>query len=161
MGQNDKARMAMLVALSLSNGNRFILRAASRCFMHINEPDIALDILNRSGLCDFDPWITSAEIAISDGFGLKSRCLGKSKHIISDNTITQFSRSELAAGLATIELKAGALKKAKKLMRQAIIAPTENALAQVEWLSRQIKQSIPLFGTLERNIPASYEAKAL
>ncbi len=158
LGQNHKALLAMQVALNLSNGNRFILRAASRCFIHMDEPDRAVGILNKSGLCEFDPWITSAEIAISEGFGLKSKCIGKSKYLISNDNLTQYSRSELAAGLATVEFNSGTSKKAKKLIHQSLMDPTENALAQVEWLSKQYRGSIPEEVTLGRNVPASYEA---
>jgi len=161
LSQIDKARMAMNVALGLIGNNRFILRAASRCFTHMDEPDRAVAVLRRSGLCEFDPWIASAEIAISEGFGLKSKCISKSKHMIDDDNLTHFARSELTSGMATIELKSGSLKRAKKLMRKALSDPTENALAQVEWLSNQINEDIPEIYELGRNVPASYEAQAL
>ena len=160
LGQIDKAHKAMTVALGLSNNNRFILRGASRCFMHMDEPDRAVAVLRRSGLCEFDPWIASAEITISEGFGLKSKYIGKSKYMIDDDNLTHFARSELTSGMATIELKNGSLKRAKKLMRQALRDPTENALAQVEWLSNLIKEDIPEIDKLG-NVPASYEAKTL
>ena len=60
----DRAHRAMSVALGLSKNNRFILRAASRCFTHIDEPDRAVAILRSSGLCGFDPWIASAEVEL-------------------------------------------------------------------------------------------------
>jgi len=159
--QIDKARMAMNVALGLTDNNRFILRAASRCFTHLDEPDRAVAVLRRSGLCEFDPWIASAEISISEAFGLKSKCIGRSKYMIDDDNLTHFARSELTSGMATIELNTGSLKRAKKLMHQALSDPTENALAQVEWLSNQIDEDIPAIDKLGRDVPASFEAQAL
>ena len=161
LSQIDKAHTAMNVALGLTNNNRFILRAASRCFTHMGEPDRAVAVLRRSGLCEFDPWIASAEIAISEGFGLKSKYISKSKYMIVDDDLTHFARSELTSGMATIELNSGSLKRAKKLMHQALNDPTENALAQVEWLSNQINEDIPEIDKLGRNVPASYEAQTL
>ncbi len=161
LSQIDKARMAMNVALGLTNNNRFILRAASRCFTHMDEPDRAVATLRRSGLCEFEPWIASAELAISEGFGLKSKFISKSKYMIDDDNLTHFARSELTSGMATIEVNSGSFKKAKKLMHQALSDPTENALAQVEWLSNQINEDIPEIYKLGRNVVASYEAQAL
>jgi len=161
IGQKDKGRTAMNVALGLTNKNRFILRAASRCFMHMHEPDRAVAVLHRSGLCESDPWIASAEIAISEGFGLKSKYISKSKRMIGDDNLTNFARSELASGMATIEFYSGSTKRAKKLMHQAVSDPTENALAQVEWLANQINDDIAEIHELGRSIPASYEAQAL
>jgi len=161
LSQIDKARMAMNVALGLTNNNRFILRAASRCFTHMGEPDRAVAVLRRSGLCEFDPWIASADIAISEGFGLKSKCISKSKYMIDDDNLTHFARSELTSGMATLELKSGSAKRAKKLMYKALSDPTENALAQVEWLSNQINEDIPEINELGCSVPASFEAQAL
>ncbi len=158
IGQTDKAKMAMKVAMNLTNNNRFILRSASRCFTHLGEPDRAVAILNKSGLCAIDPWITSAEIAISESTGLKSKSIGKAKGLIENNNLTPRSRSELAASLGTIEIKSGSIRRAKKIMRQAIIEPTENALAQVEWATSLHKIDFDDMIGLRSTIPASYEA---
>jgi len=157
LGQDEKARLAMRVALNLGRTNRFILRSAARCYMHLKDPEKAVSILHRSGLCQFDPWIASAEIAISESSGLKSKCIGKVKHIVKDDNLTHFSRSELAAGIGTLELKGGSTKRAKIFMRQAINDPTENALAQAEWIASQIGIDIPKIIQLGDIVPASYE----
>ena len=81
--------------------------------------------------------------------------------MIDDDNLTHFARSELTSGMATIELNTGSLKRAKKLMHQALSDPTENALAQVEWLSNQIDEDIPAIDKLGRDVPASFEAQAL
>ncbi|MCK4827615.1 hypothetical protein KA005_68440, partial [bacterium] len=157
----EKAKSAMKVALSLGENNRFILRSASRCFTHMGEPDRAVSILNKSGLCSIDPWIASAEIAISECFELKSKNVSKAKKIIDNDDLTHFSRSELTASLATIEMKSGSIRRSSQYMRQALTDPTENALAQVEWLSNQLKTDIPEIVSLGKNVPASFEAMAM
>jgi tetratricopeptide (TPR) repeat protein len=160
LGQIEKARLAMEVALNLGRGNRFILRSAARCFVHVGEPDRAVKILNRSGLCPSDPWIASAEIAIADSAGLTSKCLSKAKHMVQDDNLTRFSRSELTVGLGTMEMKHGSTRRAKTLMRQSILDPTENALAQAGWMATQLRTDIANIVELGAKVPASYEAQA-
>jgi len=160
LGQVEKARLAMEVALSLGRSNRFILRSAARCFMHMGEPDRAVTILNRSGLCAFDPWIASAEIAISESVGLKSKSIRNAKSLIKDDNLSHFSRSELAVGMGTIEMKNGSASRAKMLMRQALRDPTENALAQVEWMATRLGANISNIVQLGKGVPASFEAQA-
>ena len=150
----------MKVALSLGRSNRFILRSAARCFMHMGEPDRAVTILNRSGLCPFDPWIASAEIAISESMGLKSKSIRNAKSLIKDDNLSHFSRSELAVGMGTIEMKNGSASRAKMLMRQALRDPTENALAQVEWVATRLGANISNIVQLGERVPASFEAQA-
>lgn len=158
IGEEKKAKNAMRVAMGLAKDNRFILRSASRCFMHLKEPDKAVSILNKSGLCSVDPWIASAEIAISEATGMKSKCIGKAKDLVGNDSLTPFSRSELAASLGTVEMKSGSIKRGKKIMRQAIIKPTENALAQVEWAASIFKVDFDDIVKLNSTVPASYEA---
>lgn len=157
LGQDEKARFAIRVALNIGKNNRFILRSAARCYMHMKDPEKAVAILHRSGLHRFDPWIASAEIAVSESSGLKSKIITKAKHLVRDDNLTQFSRSELAAGIGTLELKGGSVSRAKDFMRQAISDPTENALAQAEWIANEIGIDIPKIVQLGNKVPASYE----
>lgn len=161
VGQNEKSKMMMNVAVNLGKNNRYILRSAARCFMHLGEPDRGLAMLNKSGLCAIDPWIASAEIAISQSSGLKSKCIGKAKDLVRDENLTPFSRSELGAGLGTMEIKSGAIGQGKKVMRVALVEPTENALAQVEWVGSYFKVNFDDFFKLRGEVPATYEASAV
>lgn len=161
IGKKKKAKDAMRVAMGLSKNNRFILRSASRCFMHLKDPEKAVSILNKSGLCAIDPWIASAEIAISEATGLKSRCIGKAKDLVENDNLTSFSRSELAASLGTLEMNSGSIKRGKKIMRKAVIEPTENALAQVEWAASNFKIDFDDTVKLSNIVPASFEAMAV
>jgi hypothetical protein len=132
--------------------------------MHLGEPDRATYILNRSGLCSFDPWIVSAEIAICEAVGLSSKCIGKAKNLLQDDNLTVFSRSELAVNMGTIQMKNGVVRSGKKLMRQALLDPTENALAQAQWMANQIitnRADMTNSERLEVQVPGSYEAQAL
>jgi len=160
LAQMDKARKAIKVALNLAPNNRFILRSASGCFNHLGEPDRAVSILRRSPLHLLDPWIASAEIAISESADLPSKSISKAKGLVKDDNLTQFSRSELAVSIGTKEMRSGAERRAKALMRQGVIDPTENALAQAEWMATQLGTNIGGFIQLEEKVPASFEATA-
>lgn len=160
LGQMDKARTAIEVALNFAPNNRFILRSASRCFLHFREPDRAVSLLSRSPLYNFDPWITSAGIAIAESVDLPTKSIKTAKALLEDDNLTQFSRSELSVSIGTKEMKNGAEKRAKSYMRQGIIDPTENALAQAEWMSSQLGTDISSFSKLGSEVPASYEATA-
>ena len=160
LAQIDKARRAMQIALHLAPNNRFILRSASGCFNHLGEPDRAISILRHSPLHLFDPWITSADIAIAESAGLSTKSINKAKDLANDHNLTHFSRSELAVSIGTKEMKSGALRRAKTLMHQGIIDPTENALAQAEWMATQLGTNINNFVKLGEKVPASFEANA-
>jgi hypothetical protein len=129
----------------------------------MGEPDRSVWILNKSGVCTVDPWIASAEIAICESLGLKSKCVTKARYFLQDDNLTDFSRSELAVGMGTIQMKHGDVRHAKKLMKQALRDPTENALAQAQWMTTQLGTDIGDITDivrLEDQVPGSYEAQA-
>ena len=118
LGQIYQAKKAMIVALDLGRPNRFILRSAASLFVHNKEPDRALYILNKSGLSRTDPWITSAEISISEAFDIKSEIISIGKKLVNNDNFSPYTRSELASCLGTIELKNGSTRKAKSMIKQ-------------------------------------------
>jgi len=160
LGQMDKSRSAIEVALNLAPNNRFILRSAASCFVHFKEYDRASHLLSHSPLYNVDPWITSAGIAIAESADIPTKSIKKAKVLVEDDNLTQFSRSELSVSIGTKEMKNGAEKLAKTYMHQGIIDPTENALAQAEWMSSQLNADIGNFSNLGNKVPASYEAIA-
>jgi len=156
LGNSEKARRSMICALSLGSGNRFVLRNAARCFLHLGDPDRALHILRRSDLCRRDPWITAAEVAVSEGLERHSNCIKSARSLVHDNNNSPFSRSELAAALSTVEAKSGSRKKVAHLVQQVLMDPSENALAQIEWLaSKGYAEEPPATSQV-----ASFEAQA-
>lgn len=156
LGHIEKAERSMKVALALGKQNRFILRSATRCFFHAGDPKRAVDVLRLSNICNSDPWIAAAEIAISDGMNLRSTCIKAGRSLVENENISPFARSELAAALSTMEAKSGSQKKVRQLVRQALRDPSENALAQIEWLaSKRYTEPPPEMKTL-----ASYEAES-
>jgi tetratricopeptide (TPR) repeat protein len=157
LGHTEKTKRAMQVAIALGSQNNLILRSAARCFMHIGEPDRAIALLQDSGIWSTDPWIASAEIAISEGMGVQSRSLKIGRSLVDDDNLSIHSRSELAACLGTLEIRSGSVRRAKSLMQKALREPTENALAQAEWMSTHLGIEVR---SNTFTVPAPYEAHA-
>ncbi|MBK8096050.1 MAG: hypothetical protein IPK26_03035 [Planctomycetes bacterium] len=73
-----------------------------------------------------------------------SRFSGEAKALIAKADSIGFDESELAAALGTIELEHGNPKRARRLLRAALVSPAENAIAQVSWANRRRGASIDL-----------------
>jgi Tfp pilus assembly protein PilF len=158
LGLDDRARRAIFAALSQAPDDRFILRSAARFFVHVDEPDLAHRILRRSAATRRDPWLLSAEIAVADVAGKTSNFVTHGRRLLQDHGLAAAHLSELAGSIASLELGAGKIRQARRLFAQALIDPTENTVAQVEWASRRAKEI-----TIEHSaltVPRSYEARA-
>ena len=158
LGLNDKAAQCITVAQQLAPNNRFVLRSASRFWLHVNDKNQAHDILIQSERTPHDPWLMSAEIAVGIQVKAKSIFAKKAHAIISDQTFPEFHVSELAASVATIDWQHGLIKEAKKLFGKSMTEPTENSLAQVAWVANK-DNSIHLNEDL-LSLNNAYEAQA-
>jgi Flp pilus assembly protein TadD len=136
IGQDDHAHHAMNIALNLAPTNRFILRSAARLSLHRNDPERAHRLLIDPARRQGDPWLVAAEIALAPLAGKSSRLIKLGRQIADSGSFSPRHTTELASALATEELSAS-LKRARRRFGQALEAPTENTIAQVEWASRQ------------------------
>lgn len=159
IGQNDKAHRCILTGLQLRNNDRFILRSASRFFQHNDEPDRALYILRTSDRIKTDPWILASEISISEAIEKTSRNINIANKIVESQNFSPFSLSEINSALGTIQIESGNLKKGKQYIKQSLINPNDNSLAQAEFIKYQKNINIP-FEHSFNEIPLSYEADA-
>jgi tetratricopeptide (TPR) repeat protein len=157
VGQIPQAERAIEIALKLSPTNRFVLRSATRFFVHVGNRDRALRLLRMSEIVD-DPWIVAAEIGVSTLEQRHPTNVKAGRRILENTALSSFTKTELASALATLELQDGRNGPAKRLFRQSLEDPNENSLAQAEWASTQIPQ---LEVDAERPVIRSYEAKAL
>ena len=158
-GQQEKALRAIEVAYKQQPQNRFVLRSASRFFVHIREHDRAVRVLRDSGIAYSDPWLAAAEIGVSAFVGNPSRLIKPAKILLAHDNVSSFMGSELASALGTLELQEGNSKLAKRLFQRSLAAPTENSLAQAEWATKQI---VSLESDVSvTDVPRSYEAKAI
>lgn len=142
MGELTKAEKAMKIALTLAPDNRFVLRSASRFFLHLGEREFARNILTRSSLIDKDPWVMSAEIAISDASKRTSRCMRRAKKVLESKPFSPKNLSELASAVGTIEVKSGKNKAGRKIIEQSLQDPSENSIAQAAWVARNFVHTL-------------------
>ena len=116
LGQYDKADQCISIALNLSSENRFIIRAAARHSLHMDDPERALFILRQSDVIEHDPWLIASEISISEAFHKRSKHIKFAEQMLFASDISPKNLSELFGTIATLEVKNGALKRAKKLL---------------------------------------------
>lgn len=159
IGQERQAVRAMEVAIKLGPTNRFVLRSASRLFVHSEELDRAHELLQRNTRTRHDPWLLSAEIAVASLSKKTSRLIRNGRQILSAGRHSSLETAELASALATVELTAGDVRKARPLFRQSLTDPTENAVAQAGWASRLIS-GVEIAPNLFQT-PRSFEARAV
>jgi hypothetical protein len=132
-----RAQRCMITALQLAPNHRWILRVASRFFVHIQDPERAHSILSKHQRTKLDPWLMAAEIATAK---LAERASSFSRiacDLLQKKSHSPSQINELALAVAMTELDNGKSKVAKKHIRQGLIAPTENTLAQVSWAEEQ------------------------
>lgn len=137
LGNMDKAARAIEVAVLLAPDSRFILRSASRFWVHAGMAERAHDTLLRSDRTKHDPWLTSAELAISSLTTRPPRFVKQAREQIGRSALRHFQTSEVAGALATIELLSGNRKKARDSFNHSLIDPTENAIAQAVWAAEK------------------------
>lgn len=137
LGQREQATKCMAVAQQLAADNRFVLRSASRFWVHLGDPERAHNLIVKSEVTRNDPWILAAEIATSSASGKTSKFIRTAYRMLSDSSYRAKHLSELASAVATLELYSGSIKKARKLFAQSLMEPTENSIAQAVWATKK------------------------
>jgi tetratricopeptide (TPR) repeat protein len=136
VGSQDKATRAMRVALAMAPENRFVLRSASRLMLHQGEGRQAHRLLAGAQCLKHDPWLLSAEIATAAALGRTSKHLKHGRKVLEAGRFSPLHVSELASALGTLEAAAGNRRSSRLLITQSLRQPSENAVAQAAWLSR-------------------------
>ena len=112
--------------------SRFVLRSAARFDVHRGKLTQCLtSLVNVAGS---DPWLAATYVSVADIANAQIRIKPLRELLSRTKDPAQFS--ELAAALGTLELKSVGFKKARKYFQLAAIAPNENVIAQLYWLSR-------------------------
>lgn len=157
IGQDEKAERNMKVALQLAPQSRWVLRSAARLLLHTGHKEDAHTLLVRSPMTPHDPWLMSAEVATAQIIGRDPKFWKKARNIVKSASIRPLHLSELASAIATMELAAGNTKNAKKLFKQSLVEPTENAVAQVKWSEGFIKDTFEI-NSIVKTLPNAFEA---
>ena len=158
LGLNKQAERAMTIALQLASNNRFVLRSASRLWIHLDDPERAHDIIQKPDITRYDPWLLAAEIAIGSSTDRKPRFIKEARQMVSQRRFPLLQLSELFSAIATLEMESGSHNKSKKLFRLSLKDPTENSIAQAAWASR--RNGIIQFREKDVTLPNAFEAKS-
>jgi tetratricopeptide (TPR) repeat protein len=157
VGKNKSALRAMNVALQLAPHDRYVLRSASRLFLHDDDPERAHDLLRNNDATRGDPWLMAGEIALSSLANRKPRFFKSGVELVDDSGMRPRQLSELASAIGTIHLNDGN-RKARRLFTTSLVDPTGNSLAQAEWATPRLGKLVQLH-TLELNQSDSIEAR--
>jgi Tetratricopeptide repeat len=156
-GQAEKAERAMRIALALSPEHRYILRSAARLAIHNGDFPRAHSIVSRAERTRSDPWLLATEIATAEVAGRRSRLVRRGEQMLESGKFLPLATTELASAIATLELRAGNSRVARRLFERALKTPNENSIAQTEWASHKLTSiNIP-----EEALGESAEARAL
>jgi len=156
-GSKKRAARAMQTALSLNPDSRYVIRAAVRLRIHQDEYGKAHDLALASAAAAHDPWLAATELSAAAVAGRRPRLGRVAREMLESGHFLPRSISELASALGTLELRAGNDRAARKLFAKSLDVPNENAIAQGEWASRQLRGlDIP-----PEQREASAEARAL
>jgi tetratricopeptide (TPR) repeat protein len=142
LGNRGKALACMRVALSIEPNNRIVLRAAVRLLIHLGRTDEAFELLRRHPRTQSDPWLLSQDITVAHILGRDPLFIKHSRRLLNEHSLHPGHLSELASAVGTYESGTIDLKHARKLHRFSLIEPTDNVLAQIEWL-RHRDSSLP------------------
>lgn len=135
LGQYDKAKDAIKIALHLAPYSRYISRCAARLFIQTDELDLAHSVIVKNPAFRQDPWLIASEIAINTSMGRNSKYVNIGKKIIASQKFSTFSCSELSSAIGTLEMANGSRKKCVEFINRALVQPNDNSLAQAEWLA--------------------------
>lgn len=138
LAQFEAAERAIRMALLLTPHDRFVLRSAVRFYLHWEDEEQAHDLLRRNTRTPEDPWLLASEIAAAELAGRGSRLVRKGRTLIPSSALPASHTAELASAIATLEMKAGSNRQARRLFEQALRDPNENAIAQASWAARRL-----------------------
>lgn len=158
LGQIKPANRALRVGLYLAPDDRHVVRSASRFYLHIRDPERAHHVVSRSSATREDPWLLAAEIVAASvskkGMGLVK--LGN--RMLASGRFHPRHVSELAGALGTLEHQSGNRRKVRRYFKQALVDPTENAVAQAAWLARHMSHfELP---PESLHVPRAFEAQS-
>ncbi|MBD8484902.1 hypothetical protein IFT79_04665 [Frigoribacterium sp. CFBP 8759] len=158
LGNSKKSIRAMETALGLSLDSRFVLRAAARLFVHLEDPERANRVLARSARLKYDPWLLSAELSTAQLAYGRFQHARAARELLTSAQFSPFALSELASELASGEIMSGRDRRARNLFAQSLISPTENAVAQAASMS---EKGDLRFDPKLLDVKGGYEARAI
>lgn len=133
IGDKRRALRCMQTAFRLAPDHRWTLRTMSRFLVHQEDRVSAHKLLAEHPRTSGDPWLIAAELACAQVAGRAPKFWRRAVDILKFDAVAPVHMSELATAVAMMELEAGERRRARKFVQKGLIAPTENALAQMFW----------------------------
>jgi len=158
LGQKEKARRAMEAALLVASPSRYLLRVATRLFIHLDDPERALHLLHSHPGLKEDPWLLAAEISTNSVLHQRSSFMLRSANQLQLADIAPIHLTELRAAIATAEYEYGHRRRAKEMFGLSESGANANVIAQLEWV-RSIDPDLGLKSKVQ-NLNISGEAEA-
>lgn len=155
LGLGRQAERSMTVAQQLARCNRFVLRSASRLWIHRGDIERAHSIVLTTERTREDPWLMSAQIAIGSIADRRPKLITEARRMLTSGQFSPVQVSELASAVATLELSAGRVRRARRLFERSLESPTENSIAQAVWASRNYGIQVRIW---EHALPNTFEA---
>lgn len=162
-GHEIAAQKSIAAALHVAPTSRYVLRAAAAGFVGVGDVERAIAVLTPVASKSDDPWLISAEIAVSALAERRSRLIGKGRSQLEESVWDDYALSELASEIATLEGETGSSRRARKLFRTSLVRPTENAVAQATAVSVDHPELVPatLLTAGTDSVREAFEAQAL
>lgn len=159
LGVDEKAELHVRFALAIDCNNRYVVRCASRFFIHVHKKEDALRVIRKSRLTTVDPWLLASEISISQINDKISRNVKRGVQLINSGNFSAFDLTELRSAIGTLELSTGAYSKSRKLFNDSLLQPNSNSLAQARWVksSKGLELNFDMF---DQNTGQFVEAKS-
>ena len=139
LGQIEKAKDMMDIAVHLAPQHRYICRSAARFYLHYGDEEKARYVIAHNPWVTKDPWLMASEIAINTLMGRSSKLIKKGFELIKSRNLSPFSISELSSAIGSVEMINDKKKNCRELFRTALIQPNDNSLAQAKWLMSEYK----------------------
>ena len=124
LGQQEHAKRSMIIALQLAKDNRFVVRAASRLWVNLDDPERAHATIIASDRSRHDPWLLAAEIAVGSIANKPPKRVKIARQMLSRRQYSPAHLTELASAVATLELDSGTRQEIQEIV-QAIFGGSD------------------------------------
>ncbi|MBN9020051.1 MAG: hypothetical protein J0H11_21760 [Rhizobiales bacterium] len=158
LADRTKAAHFLWRASALTPNDRYVARSMVRFLVHIGDPEAAVAFSRRLTASFHDPWLLSAMLAAGEAAGVPVQGIREARRMLSSKNFSEFDLGELASAVASIQLRNGGDRLARRHFRQSLLDPTENAVAQAEWARR--RDGLIDVTQAQLSVPGAFEAMA-
>ena len=157
LGVDEKSISCIERALYLAPNHRYILRAATRLFVHLNEKERAYYLIVNNPRTSVDPWLIATELSLAKLIDVSPKYLRKGRELVESNKFEPKNLTELKSAIGTFFFYENELRLARKNIRQSLKSPTDNSVAQAQWINNHHIEVPVTYSNFD--VPFSYEAR--